>query len=302
MTCRPAQDRSAQAGSRDKSAAGACDLDSIELCAWRPVEGRESVAWVWLSSPELEFGGTAPGRAGDARTVWLHADLFGALGLTRSADPDAVRRAYRRLARLYHPDVASADPSLRDRFQEIQSASRAIHGETAVSVEPTSGTWWRFAGFSEPDASKRADLAVLGLSFEITELKSMPMRQNRDDVRISYAGQVLPLAVTYARGALTPPVLLARAAALAESTLLVLLCLAIVPALAVLLGVEMFLLSNENVFLTWGIALVTVAAGYGALAAILATAGRRIPSPRRAVFHARTVIADLRSLSGGRTS
>ena len=45
-----------------------------------------------------------------------------------------------------------------------------------------------------------------------------------------------------------------------------------------------------------------VAAGYGALAAILATAGRRIPSPRRAVFHARTVIADLRSLSGGRTS
>jgi hypothetical protein len=69
----------------------------------------------------------------------------------------------------------------------------------------------------------------------------------------------------------------------------------------VLLGLEVFVLSNENVFLTWGIALVSVAAGYGALAAILATAGRRIPSPRRAVFHARAVIADLRSLSGGRT-
>jgi len=259
------------------------------------------MAWVWLSSPELEFGATAPGRTGAARTLWLHADPFSALGLTRSADPDAVRRAYRRLARLYHPDVASADPSLLDRFQEIQSASRAIHGEVAVSVEPTSGAWWRFAGFSEPDASKRADLAVIGLSFEIAELKSMPMRKHEDDVRISYAGHILPLAVTYGRGPLAAPVLLAKAAALAESTLLVLFCLTLVPLLGVVLGLELFLLSNENVFLTWGIAFATVAAGYGALGAILATMGRRIPSARRAVFHARTVIADRRSLSGGRT-
>ena len=103
------------------------------------------------------------------------------------------------------------------------------------------------------------------------------------------------------RGPLAAPVLLAKAAPLAESTLLVLLCLTLVPLLGVVLGLELFLLSNENVFLTWGIAFATVAAGYGALGAILATMGRRIPSARRAVFHARTVIADRRSLSGGRT-
>ena len=147
----------------------------------------------------------------------------------------------------------------------------------------------------------RADLAVTGLTFEIDDLKQVPMRQHEEGVRIAYAGQVLPLAVTYTQGPLAVPVLLAKAAALAESTFLVLLCLALVPILAILLGAEVLLLSNENVFLTWGIALLILGAGYGALAAILAAAGRRVPYPRRAVLRARAAIADLRSLPGGHT-
>jgi hypothetical protein len=265
------------------------------------VRGRSSLTWVWLSSPDVDFGGSAAGRTGDARTVWLHADPFGALDLPRSADREAVRRAYRRLARLHHPDAASEEAGSLDRFQEIQSASRAIHGEIDVSVEPTSGAWWRFVGFSEPDPLRRAGFAVTGVTFEIRDLKHVPMRQAEDEVRISYGGQVLPLAVRYSGSQFAFPVWLARVGAVAESTFLVLLCLAIVPIIAVLLGLDVYVISDKNVFMTWGIALVILGAGYGALAAILAAAGRRVPYPRRAVLRARAVVADLRSLSRGRT-
>lgn len=213
-----------------------------------------------------------------------------------------MRRAYRRLARLYHPDVNLRDAGSVDRFENIQNASRAINGETEVSVEPTSGVWWRFVGFSTPDSLRRADFAVTAVTFEVRDLHRMPLGQVEDDVRISYAGQILPLAVKFTGSRFASSVWSARLGAAAESAFLVLLCLAVFPVIAVLLSLDVFVISNENVYLTWAIAVVILGAGYGALAAILATAGRRVPFPRRAVLRTRAAVADLRGLSKGRTT
>jgi molecular chaperone DnaJ len=48
-------------------------------------------------------------------------DLYEILGVGRDASNDDIKKAYRRLAREYHPDV-NADPVAEDRFKEITAA------------------------------------------------------------------------------------------------------------------------------------------------------------------------------------
>ncbi|MBO0687547.1 MAG: DnaJ domain-containing protein [Candidatus Dormibacteraeota bacterium] len=48
-------------------------------------------------------------------------DFYQVLGVPRNADQDEIQRAYRKLARTYHPDVNSG-PEAEDRFKEISEA------------------------------------------------------------------------------------------------------------------------------------------------------------------------------------
>jgi curved DNA-binding protein len=48
-------------------------------------------------------------------------DFYEVLDVPRSASQDEIQRAYRKLARAYHPDVNS-DPGAEDRFKEISEA------------------------------------------------------------------------------------------------------------------------------------------------------------------------------------
>src|ERR1700754_1397259 len=48
-------------------------------------------------------------------------DFYEVLGVPRTADRDEIQRAYRTLARRYHPDV-NRDPQAEERFKEINEA------------------------------------------------------------------------------------------------------------------------------------------------------------------------------------
>jgi molecular chaperone DnaJ len=52
-------------------------------------------------------------------------DYYGVLGVRRDADPDEIKKAYRRLARELHPDV-NPDPQTQERFKEITQAYEVL--------------------------------------------------------------------------------------------------------------------------------------------------------------------------------
>jgi curved DNA-binding protein len=54
-----------------------------------------------------------------------YKDYYEILGLTRGADADEVKRAYRKLARKFHPDV-SKEKNAEERFKEVQEAYEVL--------------------------------------------------------------------------------------------------------------------------------------------------------------------------------
>src|SRR5882672_203410 len=49
-------------------------------------------------------------------------DLYHALGVSRTASADDIKKAYRKLARKYHPDINPGNKAAEERFKEISIA------------------------------------------------------------------------------------------------------------------------------------------------------------------------------------
>jgi curved DNA-binding protein len=54
-----------------------------------------------------------------------YKDYYEVLGVSRSADADVVKRAYRKMARKYHPDV-SKEKNAENKFKEVQEAYEVL--------------------------------------------------------------------------------------------------------------------------------------------------------------------------------
>ena len=65
-------------------------------------------------------------------------DYYAALGVTREASADEIKRAYRKLARKYHPDV-SKEADAEARFKDVAEAYDALKDPERRAAYDTAG-------------------------------------------------------------------------------------------------------------------------------------------------------------------
>jgi curved DNA-binding protein len=71
-----------------------------------------------------------------------YRDYYETLGLSRAASTEEIRRAYRKLARQYHPDV-NKDPEAEDRFKEVAEAYEVLSDPEKRERYDRLGSNWR---------------------------------------------------------------------------------------------------------------------------------------------------------------
>ena len=64
-----------------------------------------------------------------AQREWFEKDYYAALGVARNASQKDVTKAYRRLARQYHPDANPNNAAAEERFKEISAAYDVLGDE-----------------------------------------------------------------------------------------------------------------------------------------------------------------------------
>ncbi|MFW2365336.1 MAG: DnaJ C-terminal domain-containing protein [Desulforhopalus sp.] len=78
-----------------------------------------------------------------------YKDYYKILGVTKDASEDDIQRAYRKLARKYHPDVCK-DADADAKFKEISEAKAVLKDPEKRKLYDTYGTDWERAGQQPP--------------------------------------------------------------------------------------------------------------------------------------------------------
>src|SRR5687768_4065396 len=77
-----------------------------------------------------------------------YKDYYKILGVSRNASDDDIRKAFRKLAREYHPDVAKNKSQAEEKFKEINEAYEVLSDPEKRKKYDTLGEDWKqAAGF-----------------------------------------------------------------------------------------------------------------------------------------------------------
>jgi curved DNA-binding protein len=106
-------------------------------------------------------------------------DYYATLGVTKTASDEDIKKAFRKLARKYHPDVAKDKKAAEERFKEINEAYEVLSDPAKRRKYDTLGANWNARpgpGFesppgggrrqwTSPDGSQRYEFSFGGTGF-----------------------------------------------------------------------------------------------------------------------------------------
>src|SRR5262245_39654664 len=80
-----------------------------------------------------------------------YKDYYKILGVDRNASAEEIRKAFRKLARQYHPDVAKNKPQAEEKFKEINEANEVLSDpEKRKKYDALGPNWKQGAEFRPP--------------------------------------------------------------------------------------------------------------------------------------------------------
>ncbi len=56
----------------------------------------------------------------------LYKDYYKVLGVAKTATPEEIKKAYRKLALKYHPDKTKGDKAAEEKFKDVNEANEVL--------------------------------------------------------------------------------------------------------------------------------------------------------------------------------